>query len=347
MAVKRLTARNDVFQDSNTGNTILGLAGNDTIYGNGGNDVLDGGLGADSLRGGAGNDTYIVGQVGDRVIELANQGIDLVKSNVTFTLSANVEHLTLTGAAKINGTGSALANTLTGNSGANILDGKAGADKMIGGGGNDTYIVDSVSDRVIESSGKGTDTVKSSVTHKLGANVEHLLLTGSGAIDGTGNGLNNSIKGNAASNDFRGGAGVDTLTGGAGADKFVWAAGETGVGAGNRDIITDFVSGVDKIDLSLIDAATYASTSQIDTAGDQAFLFFLGTGSYWSAAGGPLSLCQVRYDYDSGLNATIVQVNVQTVAPMFLGDYRNQDFVTDYEIQLSGNVALQSTDFIF
>jgi Ca2+-binding RTX toxin-like protein len=241
---------------------------------------------------------------------------------------------------------------LTGNNAANILDGKSGGDRMFGAAGNDTYVVDSASDRVFERTSQGTDTVRSSVTHTLGSNVEHLLLTGSASIDGTGNGLRNSIKGNAGNNDIRGGAGVDTLTGGAGSDKFVWGDRETGVGAGNRDIITDFVSGVDKIDLSLIDAATYAWTPMgpfIDTAGDQAFRVFLGTLSYWTGAGGPLNFCQVRYSYDAGLNATIVQLNVQTVEPTYAsgtGPYVNNDLVTDYEIQLSGNITLQSTDFI-
>ena len=90
--------------------------------------LLDGGPGSDSLRGGAGDDTYIIDDAGDVVTENDDEGMDTVKSSVTYTLAANVENLILTGTATLNGTGNALDNVLTGNSAKNVL---------IGGGGND------------------------------------------------------------------------------------------------------------------------------------------------------------------------------------------------------------------
>ncbi len=259
-----------------TGVELTGTAGNDTLTGTHRNDTLDGGVGRDRMIGGAGNDFYYLDNSGDAVVELANEGSDTVIAGITHTLAANVENLTLAGTANLNGTGNELANTLTGNSGANTLNGKAGADTLIGGLGNDTYHVDDQGDVVIEQAVEGTDKVIATVSHTLAANIENLTLSGTDAIDGTGNELNNVIVGNTAANTLSGLGGNDTLNGGAGADLMAGGTGDdTYTVDDSADIIVeqadegfDIVSSSVSYTLSaLIERLTLTGTADIDGSG--------------------------------------------------------------------------------
>ncbi|MBL8470599.1 MAG: hypothetical protein KF778_18050 [Rhodocyclaceae bacterium] len=203
------------------GNQLTGNSKANTLSGGAGDDLLDGGVGADTMYGGSGNDEYWVDNVSDKVIEVAGGGFDTVRSTVTLTLAANVENGVLLGTAAVNATGNVLNNSLTGNSAANILDGRQGADVLSGGGGNDIYIVDNAGDTIVELPGGGTDEVRSSVSFTLPVEVEKLSLTGSGAINATGNAAANVLTGNGGANLLDGGAGADTMTGGVGDDTYV------------------------------------------------------------------------------------------------------------------------------
>jgi Ca2+-binding RTX toxin-like protein len=129
-------------QSYDRGESIKTGSGADILYLYGGNDTLDGGRGADALYGGKGNDTYVVDNAGDRVVEDRSAGTDLVLSSVSYALTANTEHLTLSGSGKINATGNGLANTVIGNAAANVIDGNAGQDVLTGGGGKDRFVFD-------------------------------------------------------------------------------------------------------------------------------------------------------------------------------------------------------------
>ncbi|MBY0329162.1 MAG: hypothetical protein K2X49_00655 [Acetobacteraceae bacterium] len=120
-------------------NTLTGNAGNDTLDGGDGADLLDGGAGADSLIGGSGNDTYLLDDPADIIVELALGGTDEVRVTFDYVLGAELENLTLGGAA-LNGTGNGLNNVIRGNGNANLLSGLGGKDELIGGGGADTLL---------------------------------------------------------------------------------------------------------------------------------------------------------------------------------------------------------------
>jgi Ca2+-binding RTX toxin-like protein len=271
-----------------TGNTLDNyLTGNsaaNTLTGGAGNDTLNGGTGADKLIGGTGNDTYIVDNTGDVITENAGEGTDIVQSSVTYTLGNNIENLTLTGTSAINGTGNTLDNYLTGNSAVNTLtgsagndtlDGGAGADKLTGGTGNDTYIVDNTGDVVTENANEGIDTVISSVTYTLPANVEKLILTGNNPINGTGNTLDNIITGNSAVNTLTGNNGNDTLSGGLGNDILTGGNGSDTYLFGNsdgRDTINETAGVSGDIDtLKLTGAST--ATPVIVKQGNDLYVF--------------------------------------------------------------------------
>lgn len=134
-------------------------------------------------------------------------------------------------------------DTLLGGSGNDSLNGSSGSDSMVGGSGNDIYVVNVSTDRVVEASTVSTevDTVQSAVSWTLGAHLERLALTGSAAVNGSGNALANLLSGNAAANVLSGGAGHDTLSGGAGNDRLDGGTGNDSLvgGAGHDTYVVD------------------------------------------------------------------------------------------------------------
>ncbi|MFZ2452128.1 MAG: calcium-binding protein, partial [Methylovulum miyakonense] len=237
-------------------NFVIGTSADETLTGTSGADAFSGVSGKDTLKGGAGNDLYFVDDAGVKIVENLGVGIDTVIASVNYTLSDNIETLLLKPGA-VSGTGNGIDNLLIGNSAANTLSGLAGddtldggakGDTLIGGAGNDTYIVDNIADNIVESGGQGIDTVESSVTFTLAANVENLVLTKTIAINGTGNASDNRLTGNAGINILDGGAGNDKLDGDAGADTLMGGEGDDTFFIDSADIVQEGLNaGIDTV----------------------------------------------------------------------------------------------------
>lgn len=263
--------------------TVGAGAGYGGVLGSDNDDVLGGTRGADNLIGGQGDDIYLFNHRGDRIIEAAGEGTDLVFAYDDCSLRKHgqaLENLTLAGEGDLNGTGNRRDNVIAGNDGDNTLKGALGNDVLLGGdgndtfadwrganqffggAGNDTYIIDHKRNRLIEEEGEGVDTVIASVSFTLrfhSQHIENLTLTGTGHINGTGNGLDNVLTGNAGDNHLDGAWGDDRIDGGAGNDTLIGHLGDdvlTG-GAGQdvfrfapgtgHDRITDFDLAEDRL----------------------------------------------------------------------------------------------------
>ena len=206
------------------------------VNGTAASELLTGNDGNDTIYGGGGNDTVLASAGNDRIYT---------------------------------GGGNDRINAGFGN---DYLDGGAGSDTLIGGVGNDTFIIDSLSDQIIEFANQGFDTVKTALaSYSLGGNIEGLTRLGNATFKGVGNLLDNKLEGGGGTDTLIGGAGHDTvygkggndrLEGGVGNDKLFGGVGNDTLlggdgtdiftfkaadGAG-RDLILDFKVGIDKID---------------------------------------------------------------------------------------------------
>jgi Ca2+-binding RTX toxin-like protein len=310
-----------------TGVEALNLTGNEfanRLYGNAGDNQIDGGLGADRLEGRAGNDCYLVDHVGDRIIETAGQGNDLVIASVSYKLGAGqeIEYLGLTGgAANLDITGNEFGNRLVGNDGANRINGGAGIDTMFGGKGDDIYFVDAFDDHVAEAVGEGRDTIYTTSDYCFfdGQEIEVLIgNAGSKGLHLMGNELAQTIIGNVGDDFLHGDGDADILIGGRGRDTFVFLELHDGTPGADRCQVADFAQGQDQILLTPIQAVSGSAT-------DQSFA--------WIGANG-----------FSGKAGELHQVNLGG-STLIEGDI-NGDRVADIQIELKGKYVLTAGDFL-
>jgi Ca2+-binding RTX toxin-like protein len=227
---------------ANVATVMRGGAGDDTLVGGSGNDVLGGGTGNDSMTGGAGDDTYVVDSANDIVIELSGGGTDTLITSTLSLISGttaqlnNVENVTLTGALNLSATLGLNNNVLTGNDGDNNLNSGEGHDTVYGGEGADTLAGQDGNDSL--DGGAGNDS-----------------LNGAFGAD--------TLVGGDGDDTLRGDVRNDTLTGGSGADVFLFSDD----GLSSTDVITDFETGVDRIDLTAFGQLENASAAPSASGG--------------------------------------------------------------------------------
>jgi len=377
-------------------NHILTGFGNDTIYGAQGADIIFSGAGDDllgafsgnfALDGGDGNDTYnganyVLSGHFYWNLALGFHGLASFADPVIGTLTNIENFIGMTGDAHEHVRGTGVANLLSGNGGndylygkggsdtllgeegADLLDGGAGADAMAGGAGDDLYYVDHAGDAVTELGGEGVDRVIARLDYTLGAEVENLTLKGALAQSGTGNALDNVLRGTVGDNTLDGLGGIDelygndgddTLLGGGGADRLEGGAGRDTINGGTGDdqlvggANKDTLFGGDGADTFFFDDGEVgggASSAdivldfdhaegdkvhvrQIDAntgaGGDQNFTF-IGTGAFTGVAG------QLHY--------------LQAGGNTFVEGDTDGDGNADFVIRLDGLVSLVAGDFV-
>jgi Ca2+-binding RTX toxin-like protein len=287
--------------------SLVGHAGNDTLSGAAGNDTLVGGAGNDSMVGGAGDDVYDVDSLGDVLVENLNEGVDTVRTALSYTLATAFENLVLTGSDPVSGTGNEADNVVTGNAGNNTLSGLAGDDtlnggagsdtliggsgtnRLVGGTGDDLYVVTSATDTIVEAAGEGADRLWAGVNYTLGSgvSVETLSLTGA-ATALTGNELANTVYGGVLNDTLSGLGGNDLMMGGLGNDSLIGGDGNDSLqgGAGNDTLAGG--SGANQLvggagdDLYLVNSSSDVISEAAGQGNDRVWAgvnYVLGTGA--------------------------------------------------------------------
>ena len=274
---------NDTISTSGINDMIISGAGNDTITDIGGNHRINAGAGNDTITANGGNQIICAGE--------GNNTVTATGGSHRITSGAGDDTITAVGGN----------HTIDAGDGNNTITATGGSHVITSGSGNDTITATGGSSLIY--GGAGNDTITAN-----GGN--EVVFGGAG---------NDTITTGAGNDRITGGAGADIMTGGAGADVFIFTElGDLGIGAGFRDIITDFLSGTDRLDFSGIDANTNAADHQAFT--------MIGINAFSKVAG------QLRYDVIGG--DTIMQGDV------------NGDGIVDFELQLTGAHTFVPADLI-
>jgi Ca2+-binding RTX toxin-like protein len=304
-----LTAADLVLSTVATNDTLT-TTGNALLFGGLGNDRL---TGQGDLFGEQGNDT-LSGAVINASLFDGGDGADSIAHTGTTSFHR------LSGGAGADTLQDGSARTyLFGGIGNDVLIGGAGNDTMDGGAGLDWASYANATAPVVVRLWSGFGSAGDALSDQL-IGIENLLgsdyddtLAGDAGANWLKGGFNfDSLSGGAGNDTIEGGERADTLRGGSGADVFRYAMLDDGP-TGAFDTILDFVSGVDKIDLSALDA-------NIGTVADDPFVF-IGTAAF------------------TGLG------QLRRVGDLLVSDL-NGDLTVDFQILLAPGTVFLATDLI-
>lgn len=337
-----LTPQNTVQQGIDTLSgfeNILGSGQADSLFGDDASNVITGGAGFDTivsgggtntLIGGADGDTYFVQGVNDIVTEAVGGGYDIVLAQTNFTLAAGseVEALAVNTAAGISLSGNDFQQVITGNvgndtlssgGGNDLLISGAGTNTLIGGAGADIYFAQGVNDVVTEDAGGGFDVVLAggNLTLAAGSEVEVIAVNTTSGVTIVGSNTNQTIQGAGGDDRFIGGLGNDTLTGSGGVDTFVLFN-----TFADRDFITDFASGTDKLEISATLFGGGLSAGLLSGA-----QFFSGAGAVSATTAAQRfiynsSTGNLLFDADgNGAGAAVLFANLSSIPTLTAADF--------------------------
>ncbi|MEH2204247.1 MAG: calcium-binding protein [Nostoc sp.] len=350
---------NDTLKGGAGSDTFKGSQGNDNIDGGDGIDTADytqlgqtitlSGVGTIQKAGGLGKDLLFKVEKVIANANVANNTIDASQSLAGVSIAVNLQSRSLT-ANNVPGLGTLSFtavnfdnvigtnendnivgdnqnNQLSGNNGDDTLNGGVGNDTLKGGAGDDSYFVDTTLDIITEAANSGIDTVRSSVSYTLGANLENLRLREGGNLTGIGNSLNNFLFGNTSNNTLNARAGDDTLDGSNGDDLLNGEDGNDSLQGGPGNDILNGGSGNDILIGTFPGSPLPPGLGEIDnlTGGAGADRFILGDAE------------NVFYDDNNTTNPGFGDL-------AFITDFNSsQDrielngFSQDYRLQVVGN----------
>jgi Ca2+-binding RTX toxin-like protein len=348
---------NDTISGNDSNNRLDGGGGDDTLYAHIGVDTLIGGTGNDilwgsgddSLQGGANDDTYYVAG-GDVVTESYGQGTDTVYTELaTYSMTAHVDNLTFTNPEFYptnphTAYGNSIANVITGTDGVDTFHGNGGNDRLYGRGGNDTLNGGVGDDRLYGEVGNDTLNGNDNADQLFGGENGDILNGGAGNDWLQGDDGNDTLRGDGGGDQLIGGAGKDILTGGADADMFVFnSAADSALVSlfvstiDNVDTITDFVHGVDRIDLRAIDA-------NAATWNNDLFSFLSSATGYAGDWTGKVWFQQEATWVSSGPFGTGLPIPLNATTTVFAST--DTDSAAEFQVKLTGLVSLTASDFL-